>query len=117
VNRVVTLCDVPGSDIHAMAASLHRLLELAPPGSPAYEAHSETPITPAELEQLAAGVAAIADGHATSKPMCLGGTPMLRYDVGAFPFVLPTASGATLPPLGSVTETLDWLGGACPAGI
>jgi len=25
-----------------------------------------------------------------------------------------TASGALLPALGSATETLDWLGGACP---
>jgi hypothetical protein len=47
--------------------------------------------------------------------MCLAGIPMLRYDVGVFPIVLPTASGALLTPLGSATETLDWLGGACPA--
>jgi hydroxyacylglutathione hydrolase len=116
VNRIVTLCDVPGSDIHAMAASLHRLLELAPADSPAYEAHSETAIQPAELQQLAAGIAEIAAGRATSKPMCLAGIPMLRYDVGDFPIVLPSASGAPLTPLGSATETLDWLGGPCPAG-
>jgi glyoxylase-like metal-dependent hydrolase (beta-lactamase superfamily II) len=115
VNRIVTLCDVPGSDIHAMAASLRRLLEVAPPGSTAYEAHSEKPIQPVELRQLAAGIAKIAAGNATSKPMCLANIPMLRYDVGDFPIVLPTGSGATLTPLGSATETLDWLGGACPA--
>jgi glyoxylase-like metal-dependent hydrolase (beta-lactamase superfamily II) len=115
VNRIVSLVDVPGSDIHAMAASLQRLLALAPPGSPAYEAHSEMPLQPGELALLAAGIADIAAGRAVSKPMCLGGIPMLRYDVGAFPIVLPSASGATLAPLGSATETLDWLGGACPA--
>jgi len=113
VNRMVTLVDVPGSDVNAMAASLRRLLELGPAGAPAYEAHSEKPIEPAELKMLAAGVAEIAAGHATSKPMCEGNVPMLRYDVGAFPFVLPTASGATLPPFGSMTETLDWLGPPC----
>jgi len=116
VNRIVTLVDVPGSDVHAMAASLHRLLELGPPGALAYEAHSEKPITPVELKMLAAGIGRIAAGQATSKPMCLGNVPMLRYDVGVFPIVLPTASGATLPPLGSSTETLDWLAASCGAG-
>jgi glyoxylase-like metal-dependent hydrolase (beta-lactamase superfamily II) len=115
VNRIVTLVDVPGSDVHAMAASLRHLLEIAPAGGLAYEAHSETPLQPAELKMLADGVADIAAGRATSKPMCLAGIPMLRYDVGVFPFVLPSASGALLTPLGSSTETLDWLGGACPA--
>jgi glyoxylase-like metal-dependent hydrolase (beta-lactamase superfamily II) len=116
VNRIVTLCDVPGSDVRAMAASLRRLLELAPAGSPAYEGHSETPIQPAEFKLLVAGIAEIAAGHATPKPMCLAGIPMRRYDVGVFPIVLPTASGRELTPLGSATETLDWLGGKCPAG-
>jgi glyoxylase-like metal-dependent hydrolase (beta-lactamase superfamily II) len=115
VNRMVTLVDVPGSDVNAMAASLRRLLELGPPGALAYEAHSEKPIQPAELKMLAAGVAEIAAGHATSKPMCEGGVAMLRYDVGDFPFVLPTASGATLPPFSSMTETIDWLAPPCPA--
>jgi hypothetical protein len=64
---------------------------------------------------LASDIADIAAGRAKSRPMCLAGIPMLRYDVGAFPIVLPTASGALLTPLGSATETLDWLGGACPA--
>jgi hydroxyacylglutathione hydrolase len=115
VNRIVTLCDVPGSDVHSMAASLRRLLQLAPAGSLAYEAHSELPLQPAELTMLASDIADIAAGRAKSRPMCLAGIPMLRYDVGAFPIVLPTASGALLTPLGSATETLDWLGGACPA--
>jgi len=115
VNRIVTLCDVPGSDVKAMAASLQRLVELGRPGSPAYEAHSESPLTRSELEQLAGGIRAIAAGAATSTPMCLGGTPMRRFNVGAFPIVLPESADARLKPLGSVTETLDWEGGTCGA--
>jgi len=113
VNRIVTLCDVPGSDVEAMAASLQRLVGLGQPGSPAYEAHSETPLSRSELEMLAHGIRAIAQGTATAAPMCLGGTPMRRFNVGAFPIVLPVTADATLKPLGTVTETLDWQGGAC----
>jgi glyoxylase-like metal-dependent hydrolase (beta-lactamase superfamily II) len=113
VNRIVTLCDVPGSDVGAMAASLQRLIELGQPASPAYEAHSESPISRSELEQLAGGIRSIAEAKATAAPMCLGGTPMRRFDVGAFPIVLPVTPEGTLKPLGSVTETLDWLGGEC----
>jgi glyoxylase-like metal-dependent hydrolase (beta-lactamase superfamily II) len=113
VNRMITLCDVPGSDVKAMAASLRRLLEFGRPGSLAYEAHSESPFMRSELEQLAAGIGAIAAGKATSTPMCLGGTPMRRFNVGPFPVVLPVSAEATLQPLGSVTETLDWEGGEC----
>jgi glyoxylase-like metal-dependent hydrolase (beta-lactamase superfamily II) len=113
VNRVITLCDVPGSDVKAMAASLERLLKSGRPGSPAYEAHSESPLTRPELEQLAGGIRAIAAGTAVSTPMCLGGTPTRRFTVGAFAVVLPVSDDATLKPLGSVTETLDWEGGEC----
>jgi hydroxyacylglutathione hydrolase len=113
VNRAVSLVDVPGSDINALAASLGRLVRVAPAGSRAYEAHSESPIEHSELEELAAGVPRIASRQIKSAPMCLGGVPMLRYDIGKFPFVLPSTSGATLPPLGTATQTLDWLGGAC----
>lgn len=113
VNRIVTLCDVPGSDVHAMATSLRRLLRLAATGSLAYEAHSEMPLTWTELQQLSRGISEIAAGKATSIPMCLGGAPMRRFNVGAFPIVLPVSADAPLPPLGSVTETLDWEGGAC----
>jgi hydroxyacylglutathione hydrolase len=115
VNRVVTLCDVPGSDVAAMAASLRRLLVLGKPDGVAYEAHSESPLTRSELEQLAGGIRAIAAGTAASTPMCLGGTPMRRFSVGAFPILLPVSADATLKPLGSVTETLDWEGGECGA--
>ncbi len=113
VNRVVTLCDVPGSDVGAMAASLQRLVELGQPGSSAYEAHSELPVSRSELELLAGGIRGIAEAKATAAPMCLGGTPMRRFNVGAFPIVLPVTADATLKPLGSVTETLDWNGGEC----
>jgi len=114
VNRIVSLCDVPGSDVASMASSLRKLRATAPAASLAYEAHSETPIQPAELKGLTVGVGAIAAGRATPKPTCLANIPMLRYDVGSFAILLPTADGATLPPLGSVTETLDWLAGPCP---
>ena len=113
VNRMITLCDVPGSDVKAMAASLQRLLEFGRPGALAYEAHAESPLTRPELEQLAAGIGAIAAGKATSTSMCLGGTPMRRFNVGPFPIVLPVSAEGTLKPLGSVTETLDWEGGEC----
>jgi hydroxyacylglutathione hydrolase len=113
VNRMVSLVDVPGSDVSAMARSLARLVRLAKPGAVAYEAHAEAPLTWAELNQLAHGVAEIAAGRATWTPMCLGGVPTRRYAVGAFPILLPATPDARLPPFGSVTETLDWEGGAC----
>lgn len=115
VNRIVTLCDVPGSDATQMARSITRLLALAPAAGHAYEAHSEKPLERPELEQLATGIAKIADGTATPSAMCLGGMPMRRYDIGAFAVVLPVTAGGTLAPLGSVTETLDWQGGECVA--
>jgi glyoxylase-like metal-dependent hydrolase (beta-lactamase superfamily II) len=117
VNRIVTLDDVPGSDVKASAASLHRLLTYMPAGGVAYEAHAEAPITRSELQELATGVDQIAAGTANSKPMCLGGISMRRFDVGAFAVVLPTTANDVLKPLGSATETLDWLGEACrPTG-
>jgi len=114
VNRLVTLCDVPGSDIGDMARSLHRLLKLAPSGSSAYEAHAEVPLKPLELVQLAAGVSDIAAGRASSVPTCLGGLPMRRYDIGSFAILLPKEGGRPMQPLGSASETLDWLASACP---
>jgi glyoxylase-like metal-dependent hydrolase (beta-lactamase superfamily II) len=113
INRVVSLIDVPGSDVHALDRSLHRVLALAPHAQRAYEAHAEVPLTRAELEQLAAGVDAIAGGRAQWKPSCLGGVPMRRYDVGPFPILLPAATGHDLPPQNSSTETLDWLATQC----
>jgi len=113
VNRIVTLCDVPGSDIHEMAKSLHDLLASSAPDSSAFEAHAEIPLQRSELKELAAGVLNIADGKATSVPSCLGGLPMKRYDIGSFAILLPADGGLALRPLGSATDTLDWLNGAC----
>jgi glyoxylase-like metal-dependent hydrolase (beta-lactamase superfamily II) len=114
VNRVVTLCAVPGSDVHATATSLHRLLELAPANALAYEAHAEAPLTHAELEQLAGGIADIAAGrHSASTLVCLGPTPMRRFTVGPFPVLLPGPRGSVQAPLGSATETVDFDGNAC----
>jgi glyoxylase-like metal-dependent hydrolase (beta-lactamase superfamily II) len=114
INRLVTLCDVPGSDIKAMAGSLARLIKVAPPDSVAFEAHAEVPLQAAELKQLAAGVPLVANGTAPSVSTCLGGLPMRRYDVGVFAILLPPQGGAVMKPLGSATETLDWLASACP---
>ncbi len=115
VNRIVTLCDVPGSDIRQTAQSLHRLMKVMPVGSVAHEAHAEKPISWAELSELGRGARAIADGNLGSKAMCLGGQPMRRFDVGAFAFVLPASPSEPLRPLASATQTLDWLGATCPA--
>jgi hydroxyacylglutathione hydrolase len=113
VNRIITLVGVPGSDVQAMAASLRRLLTYGHEGTLAYEAHAERPLTWSELQQLTRGVGEIAAGRAASTPSCLGNTPMRRYLVGVFPFVLPLPGGPEQRPLGSVTETLDWDAGAC----
>lgn len=113
VNRIITLVGVPGSDVQAMAASLHRLLEYGHEGTVAYEAHAEAPLSWAELQQLTHGVGEIAAGRAEPTSSCLGNTPMRRYLVGVFPFVLPVPGGPDQQPLGSVTETLDWDAGAC----
>jgi glyoxylase-like metal-dependent hydrolase (beta-lactamase superfamily II) len=113
MGHVVTLVDVPGSDIHAMAKTLHRLLQLAPPLESAYEAHSEKPFTRAEVQQFAAGADAIAADRDTWKPSCLGGVPMKRYDVGPFPILLPSDSGQELPAFTSSTQTLEWLAKPC----
>jgi glyoxylase-like metal-dependent hydrolase (beta-lactamase superfamily II) len=113
INRDVTLLNVPGSDVRAEAASLHRLLAIAPDAQVAYEAHKEAPLTRAELEQLATGIDAIAAGTAAWKPACGGGVSLRRYEVGAFPIMLPAAPGQELPPQNSSTETIDFLGAGC----
>jgi glyoxylase-like metal-dependent hydrolase (beta-lactamase superfamily II) len=113
VNREITLAAVPGSDVQAMANSLRRLLKEGQPGSVAYEAHAEKPLTWSELELLANGIGEIAAGGGTSSPMCLGGTPTRRFSVGDFPVVLPLVGGSPQPPLASVTATIDWNAGPC----
>jgi hydroxyacylglutathione hydrolase len=113
VNRLVTLCDVPGSDVRETAGSLERLVSTARPGSSAYEGHSELPISWDELKMLAHGVRQIADGRGAATPMCLGGLPMQQFAVGTFMFVLPSDQDMRLQPLSSATQTLDLQGSAC----
>jgi len=113
VNRDITLANVPGADVKSMATSVKRLLQIAPAGSEAREAHSELPLTWMELQQFAAGLTLIAHGKAPGTDSCLGGLPMSRYDIGAFPVLLPSASGERLRPLDSPTEELEWLTTDC----
>jgi len=111
VNHGVTLIDVPGSDIHQMVNSLHRMQALAVPGSLLYEAHSETPISWEELTQLADGATAIAAGQAHYTQTCLANVPQHRYDVGVFPILLPAESGdaGLLPKFKSATQEIEWI--------
>ena len=114
VNRIATLCAVPGSNVQAMAHSLHRLLGYAHAETLAYEAHAETPLTRMELEQLAGGIGDIAAGRvSTATHICLGGVPMRRFTIGAFPILLPVPGGPLQAPLASVNEVVDFEGSAC----
>jgi glyoxylase-like metal-dependent hydrolase (beta-lactamase superfamily II) len=114
VNRVVSLFAVPGSDVAAAASSLHHLLTFARADTLTYEAHAEMPLTRAELEQLASGIAGIAAGrNRASTKVCLGDTPMLRYTAGPFPILLPLPGGPRQKPLGSVNATVNFEGDAC----
>ena len=113
INRLVTLCNVPGSDISEMSASLRRVRSALPTDGRAYEAHSEQPLESAELKMLSSGIAVIAAGSAESKPMCLGGQPMRSFEIGAFSIVLRASADQSMRPLKSNVETLDWHGGAC----
>lgn len=115
VNRIVTFCNVPGSDVGAMAGSLHRLLKVASGATAAYEAHSETPITRPELKQLADGIGLIAMGQAHSALFCLGGMAMKKYSVESFAILLPVSADGALRPLASVTQTLRSHDGECSA--
>ena len=113
IGHGVTLVDVPGSDLHEMSGTLHRLLRIAPNAELAYEAHSEKPFTRTELQQFAAGVDEIASGRAQWKSSCLGGVAMKQFIVAGYPVLLSAVPGQDLQPLNSSTETLDWLGSAC----
>lgn len=114
VNRVVELYAVPGSDVGAAAISLRRLLAAGSTDAVAYEAHAEAPLTRGELEQLAIGIADIASGRSrASNRLCLGGTPVRRFIVGAFPVLLPVPGGAAQAPLESVLDVVDFGGSAC----
>jgi glyoxylase-like metal-dependent hydrolase (beta-lactamase superfamily II) len=107
VNREVSLLNVPGSDLHQTLRSLHELERVAQGQDLAYEAHSEKPLTPAELRLIARGIDDILHQRISSQPFCLYGVAALRYDVGAFPIVVPDASDQRLPPLPSVTTQLE----------
>ena len=107
VNREVSLLNVPGSDLHQTLRSLHELARLAQGKNLAYEAHSEKPLTSAELQLVARGIDDILHERISSQQFCLYGVPALRYDIGAFPIVVPDASDQRLPPLPSVTTTLE----------
>jgi glyoxylase-like metal-dependent hydrolase (beta-lactamase superfamily II) len=107
VNREVSLMNVPGSDLQKALRSLQELARLAPDPSLAYEAHSERPLTSAELRFIARGIDDILHERIHSQRFCLSGVPALRYDIGAFPIVVPDASDRRLAPLASVTSRLD----------
>jgi hydroxyacylglutathione hydrolase len=106
VNREVSLLNVPGSNLRQARQSLQRLIQAAPRGL-AYEAHAEKPLTPADLRAIARGIDVILQNRARSKSICLGTVPALRYDVGAFPIVVPDASDQRLAPLASVTTPIE----------
>ena len=108
----LTLVNVPGSDVHAMAASLQRLLQLAPTAN-AYEAHDVRPIEHAMLLKLARDVSMIDAGQGKWVPGCLGVVPTHQYDAEGFMLLLPAAPGQLMRPLGSATETTDWLARSC----
>lgn len=113
-NRMGSLYAVPGSDVAAAANSLRHLLENAPQGALAYEAHAEAPLTRAELTQLASGLEQVVAGHSNSSTVvCLGPTPMRRLMIGQLPVFLPGPHGELQDPLGSATETVDFGGSAC----
>jgi len=106
-NRVGSLYNVPGSDIHQAAASLRRILHLVPGGGRVFEAHSEQSLELSDLENAVTGLSAIASGTVAGTLICMSGQPMLRYDSNGFYFVLPARSGDTLRPLSSATEPID----------
>ena len=107
VNREVSLLNVPGSDLQQTLRSLHELARLTQGRDLAYEAHSEKPLTPAELRLVARGIDDILHERISSQRFCLYGVPALRYDIGAFPIVVPDASDQRLVPLPSVTTRLE----------
>jgi glyoxylase-like metal-dependent hydrolase (beta-lactamase superfamily II) len=109
----LTLVNVPGSDIHALSASLHKLLALTPAGTRAYEAHFDEPIGYSQLVRLAADTAAMAAGRGTWRRGCLGRIPTRQYEVDGFIFLLPTKPGALMEPFGAATERLEWLAASC----
>lgn len=115
VNRDITLANVPGADVRAMAASVQRLLAEAPPGSDVREAHSDQPLTWEELQEFAGGLDYIAQGQVEGEPACLAGLPMVRHLIGAFPVLVPGPAQLRLQPLDSPVQELEWLSEDCLA--
>ena len=93
INRDVTLLDVPGSDVRAEGARC--IVCSRSPRMRRWRTRRtrKSPLTRAELEQLAAGVDAIAAGTARWKPACGGGVSCDATMVGSFPIVLPAGPG------------------------
>ena len=114
INRMGTLYAVPGSDVKAAAASIQELRRLGSRDAAIYEAHAEAPITQQEFVQVAAAVSAIASNRSSAfTQICLANTPMRKFMVGVFPILVPVPGGAMQPPLESVTQELNFLGGPC----
>ncbi len=113
LNRGGTLYDVPGSNLGAVATSLHRLQTLARRGYMAYEAHSERPIRSGEFQSTSDGVLDAIGRSDNGRPVCLDGVPARQLDVNGFVVVLPSDSDERLRPLPSSTVEIDWRNMPC----
>jgi glyoxylase-like metal-dependent hydrolase (beta-lactamase superfamily II) len=115
LNRDGTLAAAPGSDIGELVVSLAAVVKYAPPGSVAYEAHSERPITGKELVWASEHFREIAAGRGTWQPLCIDGVPTRQFGTGDFNVILPGESGQRLKPFPSLTTEVDPVVGPCPA--
>jgi glyoxylase-like metal-dependent hydrolase (beta-lactamase superfamily II) len=115
LNREGTLAAAPGSDIGELAVSLAAVVKYAPPGSVAYEAHSERPITGTELLWAGEHFREIAAGRGTWQPLCIDGVSTRQFGTGDFNVILPGESGQRLKPFPSLTTEVDSVVGPCPA--
>lgn len=104
-----------GSDLRQSAASLKRILAVAPSGSLDYEAHSSKAIQPAEMTQISQQLRKIADGEVPPRPVCLGDVTMDGFAIGDFSVVRSKPGGPLLKPLADVNAKLDMHDGACAA--
>jgi glyoxylase-like metal-dependent hydrolase (beta-lactamase superfamily II) len=115
VNRLGTLANVPGSDIHQMAESTARIARLASAGTTIHEAHSERLMTAEEFKYASERVAQIAAGRGEWHPVCLSGVPAKEYGTNDWILELPTETGERLKPFASLTAEIDWQEKPCPA--
>jgi len=90
-------------------------MKRAPPGSVAYEAHSERPITGKELLWASEHFREIAAGRGTWQPLCIDGVPTRQLGTGDFNVILPGEFGQRLKPFPSLTTEVDPVAGPCPA--